>query len=175
MRKQQTVNPFILSNFSIPIVYKDSYYGATSNENTKHSTTKIIKSSSDITVSQIIDAEKNTKIYSSAKLFELFRVLSSPAKDLFMYIATKLPKDQDYLEFRDVDYAKIVEKSVRSVRLWRRELIWVMQSRSGRVNTYWINPAILFSGNRITQFPEEYYKPLKSIISGELPDPFESL
>jgi hypothetical protein len=156
MSKQAPINPFIISDFSVPCRAVKQLYTFKGSMGFEDSPQGITEGSSELVTDNLIDAAKSTKVYSSEKIFQQFTQLSSPAKDLFMYITMKLPNNQDYLEFKDSTYAELVGKSVRSVRLWRAELKWLMQVRKGRSNMYWVNPAVIFNGNRATFYPSWY-------------------
>lgn len=153
MKKQTKPNPFLDLEFSIPIkrlVTFNNFKGKFENS----------RSSSEVTSQQrdsrVMDLGKNTKVFKSKELFPQFLLLSAQAKNLFMYVLLKLPSNRDYFEFRDADFARLMGRSERTVKEWRGECKWLMTPKSGRKNMYWINPAVLFNGNRINYFPEYY-------------------
>lgn len=153
MKKLSQSNPFLEQEFSIPIKRLTTYNSFKGNFKNGRSNNEI---SSQQRESKVVDVGKNTKVFKSKELFNQFLQLSAQAKNLFMYVLLKQPYNRDYFEFRDADFAKLTGKSERTVREWRAECKWLMIPKSGRKNMYWINPAIMFNGNRINYFPEYF-------------------
>ena len=153
MKRSPESNPFLEEEFSIPIKRVVTYSKFEGSYQKERSTSEVISQQRD---SRFMDLAKNTKVFRSRDLFSQFLGLSGPAKNMFMYLLLKLPASKDYLEFRDETFAEMTGKSVRTVREWRGELKWLMKPKSGRKNMYWINPAVLFNGNRVKYFPEYY-------------------
>ena len=101
-----------------------------------------------------VDVDDRVQVYTDG-LLGFFPLLNSAAKDMFIYIACKLPLDQDYLELPDDKYCKEMNVSRATFFNARKELInRIIIPRTTRKNTYWINPAYLFKGDRLNKFPE---------------------
>jgi len=87
-------------------------------------------------------------------LLGFFVGLSSSAKDMVMYIASRLPYNQDYLELTEERYCAAMQVSRRTYFNARQQLEnRIIIERVTRKGTYWINPAYLFKGNRMTMYP----------------------
>lgn len=153
MKKQTQSNPFLEQEFSIPIKRLITYNNFKGKFENGRSNSEVSSQQRD---SRVLDVGKNTKVFKSAELFLQFLQLSAQAKNLFMYVLLKQPSNRDYFEFRDADFAKLMGRSERTVKEWRGECKWLMTPKSGRKNMYWINPAMLFNGNRINYFPGYY-------------------
>jgi len=99
-----------------------------------------------------VDIEQHAKIY--PKLMECLIVMSTSGRKVLAYILSRvLNKDFDYLEITPSKvglgnssfYRAIEELALMQILRTRKEL---------RKNTYWLNPAMLFRGSRVTKYPE---------------------
>jgi len=103
---------------------------------------------------KIIDVDDRVSVY-SAGLLGWFKDLPASAKDMFMYIGAHLGWERDIIEMDEEKYCKMMDVSRNTffsakTALTNRLII----PRTSRKNTYWVNPAYLFKGNRVTSYPE---------------------
>lgn len=85
----------------------------------------------------------------------MFSVLSSAAKDMMMFIASRIQYDSDVIELEEDRYCKIMNVSRSTFFAAKKELTnRLIIPRTSRKNTYWINPMYLFKGNRLEKYPE---------------------
>lgn len=100
-----------------------------------------------------LEIDDRTQLY-TAHVLDLFKQLSSAAKDMFIYIAIKLPYNQDYLELDEVKYCAITGVSRATFYAAKQQLTnRLLIPRVKRNNTYWINPVYMFKGDRMKAFP----------------------
>lgn len=108
-----------------------------------------------IALTQKVDHEEFTKIFRESVGYILR--LSRTAQSVIYYIIENLPKDKGYVI---IDNATVMEqcnfktrKSVRDavVELLEKNII----TRTTVPKKYWVNPLIMFNGNRIT-YANEY-------------------
>ena len=138
------VNPF-LSSFKFPVkrVYLPDEF---------------IENESGVKMPSFYDIEiiVNTKLYKTAGVMDLVSGLTDKAQRLLFYVIFHLEQGKDYFRFNQGNYmAKNSIKSPNTVRNAISEL--VKKSIIARVEDnkeyFFINPAILFSGNRGKAFP----------------------
>lgn len=102
-----------------------------------------------------IDADAHTSIYHDG-LMTWFTTLSTSAKDMFMYIVIHLAYDSDVIELREDKYCESLGISRATFFKAKQELSdRLIVPRAARKNTYWVNPAYVFRGNRLKKYPEK--------------------
>jgi len=103
----------------------------------------------------IFDKDSRCSVYTDG-LLNWFTSLTTSAKDMFMWIATHLPYEQDYLEMVEEKYCDEIQVGKTTFYGARQQLTnRLIIPRTSRRNTYWVNPTYLFKGNRIDRFPEQ--------------------
>ena len=107
-----------------------------------------------------VDEDKFTKIYLSQ--FSVFYKLKSQAIKVFGYIINKLIPNQDLFSFFHNDCLEFTNyKSLTSIRIGLTSLLEnEIIARGPSEHHYFINPLIIFNGNRIT-FAKTYVKKRK--------------
>jgi len=88
-------------------------------------------------------------------LFTFYQNLSTSAKDMIMYIASRMRFNKDYLELEEDRYCETMNVS-RSTFFSAKASIndIIILPRAKRNNTYWINPKYMFRGHRIEAYPD---------------------
>jgi hypothetical protein len=85
----------------------------------------------------------------------LFQELTGAAKDMVMYIAQHLRWDTDYLELREDRYCEDMGVTRATFFAAKSQLVnRLIIPRTSRRHTYWINPALLYKGNRLHRYPD---------------------
>lgn len=103
----------------------------------------------------LIDVENRCSVYTDV-LLGWFKDLSTSAKDMVLWIAMKLPTTQDYLQIVEEDYSKEMECSRATFFASKTQITnKLIIPRTCRKNTYWVNPAYLYKGDRIDAFREK--------------------
>lgn len=108
-----------------------------------------------IALTQKVDHEAFTKVFHDSVSYIL--KLSKTAQSVILYIIKNMPKDRGYVVIDNTTVMSMcgfkTRKSVRDavVELLEKNII----TRTTVPKTYWVNPLILFNGNRIT-YAKEY-------------------
>lgn len=150
-KKAPETNPFVqsASGFKITAIWKMEKLitaGAESSDSASAVSTqwRAYKFEKDDRVSLYIDG-----------LLGFFPHLSSAAKDMMMYIAARMQYDTDIIELEEEKYCNVMNLSRSTFFSAKRELTnRIIIPRTSRRNTYWINPAYLFRGNRMEKYPD---------------------
>ena len=108
-----------------------------------------------LVLTQKVDHESFTKVFHDG-IFYLLK-LSRTAQSVVMYIIQNLPKDRGYIV---LDNATVMEsckfKNRKSIRDAIIELLEKnVLTRTTVPKKYWVNPLLMFNGNRIT-YAKEY-------------------
>jgi len=150
-KKPFEINPFVVNN---PInVIQVNAKGTIS----KSANDGVIYEGSIINSTYYVDKQEKVNIYRKpvADMDNLlFNVLNSKGRDLYLYIQNHIPKNQDYLELKIKKVTSSIGISRNSVVNAIKELkiAGIIASKSQSI--YWINPEIIFNGNRITFYRE---------------------
>lgn len=107
-----------------------------------------------------IEAEPFTKVYNDANRRKMMVVLSTRAKELYLWVLYEIEAGKDYLWINKSRYMK--ENDISSMNTYRnalKELI-VQGFLQGTVasDVYWINPSLFFSGSRTNKYPKNVVK-----------------
>lgn len=106
----------------------------------------------------VIDKGKCTKVYHSAIYRDVAMKLSPGALKLFVWIEYDIEGGNDWIRVMPEMYAKHGGKGASRTQLAKAvdELIlWGYITPTVFKYTYWVNPAILYPGNRINKYPEK--------------------
>lgn len=102
--------------------------------------------------SRLIDIDERCTVYTE-HLLSWFKDLTTSAKDMFMYIAHKLPLDKDYCELTEDKYCEDMKVHRNTYHNAKSALVnRLLIPRHSRKNTYWINPQYLYKGDRLKAF-----------------------
>lgn len=141
-------NPFCV-NFTLELIeFQNQHSVKKSKEVTTNSTI----------VNQIytVEKQKHTKLYHTAYDDKLFFNLNSKARDIILYILLNIKENEDFIE---LSLKKIQQKVKISKKIYYdglkelKEKAFVANRTQG---TFWINPQLIFNGNRKSFF-EEFY------------------
>jgi len=152
-------NPFLIPDVFVIQAIKKKNKTVTSSNNRSEQIQEDegFSPSTEITVvnTALIDVTLNTKVFRSVQFEEKFYKLPSCGKDLFYYITQHIRSECDYIELRPEKCCEVMDMGERTYRKARLSLMnWVIADRSTRKLTYWVNPGIMFSGNRLNKFEE---------------------
>ena len=104
----------------------------------------------------VYDRQAKTNLYQSKDISDILLLLSPTALRLFILIAQRLPHNQDYIQINKEYYYKRL--GLKSSITWRaaiKELMRYQIILATHYNTvYWVNPAIIFNGDRAKFYPE---------------------
>lgn len=139
-------NPFVNDN---PIEVVELFQNETKTDekkNTSYSFSKVYNA----------DQKYSTKVYRNKANEELIYSLSPPGMKLFFYIILHLNKKKDTIELLEDKISKLTGIKSSSFRNARSEVVkkGIIKKTKGRSKMYWINPHIIFAGNRSNYYPE---------------------
>lgn len=142
--KELTQNPF---SFSLKIQVTKRI------DNSKYS---LDKDGVMLPVSSLMERQQTTKIYHGKPLMDIIMQLNDRDLRLFTYIVYMLEQNKDYIRIVPETYLKRTgTKDKRTYKAAINSLIrYNIIAATGFDNVYWINPNILFSGNRIAKYPD---------------------
>lgn len=145
--KLEEFNPFTTpeSGFSVPA----RWVKHTSTLHLPENDTSLVKTLQ----ARVKEAAPRCTLY-TADVLSFFPLLTSSAKDMFMYIAVHLPVGKDYMELREERYCTDLQVSRQTFFTARQQLVnRLIIPRTTRKHTYWVNPTYVFKGDRIAAFP----------------------
>lgn len=103
-----------------------------------------------------VEIDDYCKVYISASRRKVMNELTARGKELLLWIIYEVDPNKDYLWVNKNRY--MYENGIGSVNTYKAALAEVMKAgficASPVKDVYWINPAMFYSGNRITQFPK---------------------
>lgn len=107
---------------------------------------------------KLIETDDRASLY-TAGLLSWFTDLSTSAKDMFMYIATKIGWEKDVIELDEETYCDVMKVSRNTFYNAKTQLTnRLLVPRTSRKNTYWVNPSYIFKGNRHERFKDRVIK-----------------
>lgn len=148
-KKQPESNPFVskASGFTIKAMWK--LEKLTSGSVTEHTSGGKIQ-----WCPYRLEVNDRASVYTE-DILELFAQLSSGAKDMFMYVAAKLPYGKDYIELDEIRYCDVMKVAHATFFRSRKDLLnKLLVPRADRKGTYWVNPTYMFKGARMEKYPE---------------------
>lgn len=99
---------------------------------------------------------ESVKITRNKGLMQLMMHLSDRSCKMLLYVIQKLPKNSDIVEIDRVEYMK--ESGVQSAKTMYNSITDLCDAgviAKYKPGKYWINPAILFGGNRVAKYPDK--------------------
>lgn len=106
--------------------------------------------------SYLMESEKSGKLYRNKKSEEMLQKLSDRGCRMLLYVLRKLPKDSDVVEIDIEDYkAEYSISSSQTVYNSISDLIGCSLLAKHKPNKYWINPALIFNGNRAQKYMDK--------------------
>lgn len=101
------------------------------------------------------DRVSSTRVFHSQDVEASLALLSPTAMKLYIFIAYRMKVNQDWIQLnKELFMVKFGVKSEKSVNNAIKELLrycFITSSHYGSV--YWINPSILFCGDRLKKYP----------------------
>lgn len=167
--KKKALNPFLTSS-SFKMMNKETRFRYT--QNYTEGVTTITK---EITDYEIIELDEFVKVYKFPRQLGFINALNGAGAKMYLYIQSKLPSDQDFILLKTSKVSKDLNVSVATVYNCIDNLIDAGVLCKKGNSEYWINPTILFNGNRkhyiMDNAPEkiEYIKDGKPTIEYDTP------
>jgi len=167
--KKKALNPF-LTGSSFKMMNKETRFRYT--QNYTEGVTTITK---EITDYEIIELDEFVKVYKFSRQLGFINALNGAGAKMYLYIQSKLPSDQDFIILKTNKVSKDLNVSVATVYNCIDNLIDAGVLCKKGNSEYWINPTILFNGNRkhyiMDNAPEkiEYIKDGKPTIEYDTP------
>lgn len=105
----------------------------------------------------IVEQDKSTKVYIKSEYRKIISNLTAGSKSLFLWLIYEADNNKDYIWINKTRYME--ENSITSINTYKKavnELVryCVIYPMLGKRNVYWINPRLMFNGNRITKYPD---------------------
>lgn len=110
-----------------------------------------------------LEQEDKISLYTD-NIFQVFLKLSSSGRLLFMYIASHLGYEKDSLELAPDKLMEITQLGKTAVyeALKNLQLYAVIAEKKTRKNMYWVNPLLMFRGDRLKMYPDNVVEPKTS-------------
>jgi hypothetical protein len=110
------------------------------------------------TTSQEIEWEKAsfTKVYNDSSIINLYKELTPTACKLVIFIQLNLPKNIDIIDLRSNVCMEFLGVSKATYYKSLQELIDNAIVTKYKTNTYWINPVLIFNGDRIKYYKDKF-------------------
>lgn len=110
-----------------------------------------------------VEKQKHTKLYHTAYDDKLFFNLSNKARDIVFYILLNIKENLDYIELS----FDIIKKKVNISRKLYYDSMKELKEKAivsnRRQGSFWVNPQIIFNGNRKEFFKINYPNNLKVV------------
>jgi len=109
------------------------------------------------------ERERPAKLYINPNNRKLVNDLSNNTKSLLFWIIFKIPANKDYLKIDSKKYMK--ENNINSINTFKSAVKELQANliicASAVKDVYFINPRLIYSGNRVKQYPNylQIYKP----------------
>lgn len=114
----------------------------------------------------LVDKDTRVSVYKPTDLRSLFCSFNGITLKLYMYIALSLQKDCDEVK---IDFSKFMElsnlRSKTSVYNAIAELQTYSIIQKKHKNVYWINPFLIFNGNRVAYFQTNFPEQIKVVAT----------
>lgn len=143
--KDKTMNPFLASS-ELTVIEKETI---TTFIRKEENHCKVLSKTSEI---KPVEVDAFAKVYHIGRKYGLVSNLSAQGCRMFLYVQMTIEQDQDWLRLPAEEVGKRLNLSLLTVRLGIKDLIdnGILCKRGK--SDYWINPIVLFSGNRLQYF-----------------------
>ena len=143
------VNPLTVNDLEIKVVEK-VYTGSF-----KHKDGDIIHNTG------LIEYDSCTKVYNKASNRLFASKLTAGSKSLLLWLIFEMDYNEDYIWINKTRYME--ENDISSINTYKKAITeltryCVIYPMLGKRNVYWINPRLMFNGNRITKYPDSVIK-----------------
>jgi len=99
-----------------------------------------------------VEVDEFTKVYQVKKFNDILKFLTPQGCRILLYLQGVLPHDQDYVEIQRSKVGKVLDVHPNTVSLGIQSLLdQNIICKRGKTD-YWINPLVLFNGNRLQYF-----------------------
>lgn len=111
----------------------------------------------DIPMSSVIEKAKATKVYQSAGNRDRVMNCSATAMRMLWFITYEIEGSDDWVELDPLWYKEVSQAGSRNMYVKAKEELvrYGFISATEYKNVYWVNPSLMFAGNRITKFPSK--------------------
>lgn len=104
-----------------------------------------------------IEYDTSTKVYNNSEHRLFVSGLSPASKSLFLWLIYEIDANIDYIWINKNRY--LIENTIKSINTYKtaiNELVryCVIYPMADKKDVYWINPRLLFNGNRIKKYPK---------------------
>jgi len=155
--EKQAVNPFLFGNkLDLVKVVENQYLGKSSSFDQDGHITNHGKITT-IVATRFIERDRKVSLYKGENIKGLIGNLSPMATKLYLYIALSLGEQMDYVKLTLTEVQKelnIGSKNTLYKAIEELELYSIIAKK--RNGEFWINPFLLFNGNRIDYFQKTY-------------------
>lgn len=115
----------------------------------------IVNKPSTISSTYLLDDAPFTKVFTKAGLRLHINGLTPNAKSVYLWIMYEIDPNTDYLEINKKRYVTECNSNYKLLSDGLKELIDAAIIIATTVNdVYWINPLLLFKGDRLRKYPE---------------------
>ena len=115
----------------------------------------IVNKPSTLSSTVLLEDTPFTKVFTKAGLRLHINALTPNAKSVYLWIMYELDPNVDYLEINKKRYVQECNSNYKLLSDGLKELIDAAIIIATTVNdTYWINPLLLFKGDRLKKYPE---------------------
>lgn len=159
-------NPFVTYDFQIPVKQHKSTDLFNVDAPIEGNLTSVAVSSV-----KAVDIGRCVKLFHSEGIRQLFKDLSPAGKNLMFYVLMHLRYKQDFITIPEEDYCEEYGLKSRTFRTAKGELMGKVLAKRQRKDTYWINPAVLYSGSRVDAYPHNLVRISKSAEQNVVSEP----
>lgn len=156
MEKQAT-NPFLYGNkLDLVKVIENQYLGKSSSFDLDGHVTDHAKITT-IVATRFIERDRKVSLYKTENIKGLIAALTPIATKVYLYITLSLGEQMDYVKLTLTDVQKelnIGSKNTLYKAIEELETYSIIAKK--RNGEFWINPFLLFNGNRIDYFQKQY-------------------
>lgn len=108
----------------------------------------------DLTHSFTFDRESKCSLYQSDTTSAIIYQLDGNGKTMFLYVQCNLKKDSDVIKITFEDYSKF--SGFTSTKTFYSAINQLMGGgviQRKKANSFWVNPMVMFNGNRLEKYP----------------------
>lgn len=123
----------------------------------------------DVPAESQIEKAKSTKVYKTAANRDRIMSCSATAQRMLWFIAYEIGDTDDWIELDPEWYKEVSGAGSRNMyKKGKEELVrYGYISRTEHKNIYWVNPVLMFAGNRITKFPSKVLFDEANVFTGK--------
>lgn len=110
----------------------------------------------DLSSNFLVDRENRCFVYQGKPSKEIVRKLDSMGRAMFLYVQYNLGKNSDVIKLTLEEYADFWDYSPKASKTFYDAVNQLMGAgviQRKKANNFWVNPMIIFNGNRIDKYP----------------------